>query len=59
MNILGRIMAVLAIFMLVGCATSGGGGGSSSASSSGGGSGKMLTDEDYKRIGVAETYETR
>jgi len=60
MNILCRILAIFAIFALVGCASgggsSGGGGGATvSASDDSGG----LTDEKLKELGIAETYDKR
>lgn len=68
MNVLIRVCLVLLIVSSLGCATQGqgssagsSGGGSSSASAAPASSGSsgdgnlMLTDEDYKRIGVKET----
>ncbi len=63
MNMIIRTSLVLLVVLSLGCATQGQGssGGASSGStaskapSSSGGSGNfMLTDEDYKRIGVKE-----
>lgn len=59
MNILFRILVVFAIMTLVGCGaggSSGGGGGAAapSASSDGG-----LSDEQLKKMGIAETYGKR
>jgi hypothetical protein len=57
MKSMARLFALACIVLFVGCATTGTGGGSSSApaaskaSSSDGG---MLTDEDYKRMGIQE-----
>ncbi len=59
MNILFRVLAVIAIMFLVGCETtggaSGGGGGSAVSSSSDGG----LTDEQLVKMGIKETYDKR
>jgi len=52
MKSMARFLALALIVFLVGCATSQTGGGAAPASSNGGG--KMLTDEDYKRIGIQE-----
>lgn len=51
------IIAMILTFSLglVGCVTTQSGSGSSSAGNGGTTSGKMLTDEDYKRIGIKET----
>ena len=65
MNMMIRTGLVLLVVLSLGCATQGQGssggassGGKSSASaapaSSGSSGNKMLTEEDYKRIGVAE-----
>lgn len=61
MSMMIRSLLVLLIVFCLGCATqgggaSGGGGGSAPAPASGKG---MLTDDDYKRIGIKETYENR
>jgi len=60
MNILFRVLAVIAILFLVGCGTtggasSGGGGSPASVSSDGGG----LTDEQLSKMGIKETYNKR
>lgn len=58
MNILFRVLAVIAIMFLVGCETTGGasgGGGSAVSSSSDGG----LTDEQLVKMGIKETYDKR
>ncbi len=59
MNILFRVLAVIAILFLVGCETtggsSGGGGGSPASVSSSGG----LSDEALVKMGIKETYEKR
>jgi len=59
MNILFRVLAVIAILFLVGCETtggaSGGGGGSTASVSSDGG----LTDEQLSKMGIKETYGLR
>ena len=59
MNILFRVLAVIAILFLVGCGTtggasSGGGGPAASVSSDGG-----LTDEQRVKMGIKETYGNR
>ena len=54
MKIIIRLFSLLVVVAFVGCATAGGGG-----SSSGGGSKSKLSDADFKRIGVSETYEKR
>ena len=64
MNVIMRSLLVLLIVFCLGCETmqAGGSGGSSGgapAASSSGGSKKMLTDADYKRLGIKETYEDR
>jgi hypothetical protein len=53
MKTLARLLVLLVLLMFVGCATSSGGG--SGSSSSGDPTGKTLTDEDYKRIGIKGT----
>ncbi|MCH6580820.1 MAG: hypothetical protein IH802_10735 [Nitrospinae bacterium] len=60
MNILFRVLAVIAILFLVGCGTtggasSGGGGGPAASVSSDGG----LTDEQLVKMGIKETYGLR
>ncbi|MEE9258892.1 MAG: hypothetical protein V3U37_05075 [Nitrospinaceae bacterium] len=59
MNILFRVLAVIAILFLVGCGTtggaSGGGGGPAVSSSSDGG----LTAEQLEKMGIKETYDKR
>ncbi len=58
MNILFRVLAVIAILFLVGCGTTGassGGGGSTASVSSDGG----LTDEHLAKMGIKETYGLR
>ena len=60
MNILFRVLAVIAILFLVGCGTtggvsSGGGGGPVASVSSDGG----LTDEQLVKMGIKETYGLR
>ncbi|MGP0566800.1 hypothetical protein ACTRW9_08680 [Nitrospina sp. 32_T5] len=55
MKILTRVFAIMAIFMLIGCASSGGTGSSSSSSSSSYSDVKQLTAEDYERLGIKET----
>jgi len=45
------IMTLIALVFSVGCAT----GGAAPSSTSG----KQLTDDDFKRIGVSETYDKR
>jgi len=59
MNIIGKILAVLVVLVMVGCASGGGSssGGSSSSSSSSSSGG--LSDEDLKRMGITETYGNR
>ncbi len=58
MNILLRVLAVIAILFLVGCGTTGGGGGggspAASTSSDGG-----LTEEQLSKMGIKETYNKR
>lgn len=56
MNILFRVLAVIAILFLVGCETTGGGGGGSTASVSSDGG---LTDEQLSKMGIKETYGLR
>ena len=59
MNILFRILAVIAILFLVGCGTTGGapsGGGSPAASVSSDGG---LTDDQLVKMGIKETYGLR
>lgn len=56
MKTIARVFAVLMVLMLVGCASGGSGGSSTSSLSSS--SGKQLTDEDYKRLGIKETGNT-
>jgi len=53
MKIVVRLLALVVMIAFVGCTTTGGG------SSSSGGSGAKLSDTDFKRIGVAETYDKR
>ncbi len=53
MKIVVRLLALVVMIAFVGCTTTGGG------SSSSGGSGAKLSDVDFKRIGVAETYDKR
>ena len=53
MKIVVRLLALVVMIAFVGCTTTGGG------SSSSGGSGAKLSDADFKRIGVAETYDKR
>ena len=58
MNILFRVLAVIAILFLVGCGTTGGvssGGGPVASVSSDGG----LTDEQLVKMGIKETYGHR
>jgi len=57
MKTLARFLVLLILLMFVGCATSSGGGAgtASSGGSSTSSSGDMLTDEDYKRIGIKGT----
>lgn len=54
-----KTMAVMMILVfslaLAGCVTTQAGSGTSAGSSSGGKDGKMLTKEDYDRMGVKET----
>jgi len=63
MSMMIRSLLVLLIVFCLGCATQGGGasaGGGGSAPAPAPASGKgMLTDDDYKRIGIKETYENR
>ncbi len=56
MNILFRVLAVIAILFLVGCETTGGGGGGSTASVSSDGG---LTDEQLAKMGIKGTYGLR
>ena len=59
MNILFRVLAVIAILFLVGCGTTGGassGGGSPAASVSSDGG---LTDDQLVKMGIKETYGLR
>ena len=59
MNILFRVLAVIAILFLVGCETTGGassGGGAPAASVSSDGG---LTDEQLSKMGIKETYNKR
>ncbi len=53
MKIVVRLLALVVMIAFVGCTTTGGG------SSSSGGSGAKLSEADFKRIGVAETYDKR
>jgi len=53
MKIFVRLFALLVVTAFIGCATAGGGGSSS------GGSKSKLSDADFKRMGVSETYEKR
>ncbi|MDP6231192.1 MAG: hypothetical protein QF913_03345 [Nitrospinaceae bacterium] len=53
MKIVVRLLALVVMIAFVGCTTTGGG------SSSSGGSGAKLSDADFKKIGVAETYDKR
>ena len=53
MKIVVRLLALVVMIAFVGCTTTGGG------SSSSGGSGAKLSAADFKRIGVAETYDKR
>ena len=59
MNILLKVLAVIAILFLVGCGSaggsSGGGGGSPASVSSSGG----LSDEALVKMGIKETYGHR
>ncbi|MCF8719788.1 hypothetical protein [Nitrospina gracilis] len=54
MKLLARIFAIMAILMLVGCASTGGSNSSSEGSSSYSDV-KQLTAEDYERLGIKET----
>ena len=54
MNSFIRVFALVAMIAFVGCATSGSGGKPASS-----GSGSKLSDADFKRMGVSETYEKR
>jgi len=53
MKSMARFLALAMIVFLVGCATSQTGGGAPAATKTSG-DGKMLTDEDYKRLGIQE-----
>jgi hypothetical protein len=53
MKTLARFLVLLVLLMFVGCTTGSGGG--ASAAKSGDTTGKTLTDEDYKRIGIKGT----
>ncbi len=55
MKIMVRTLALLVMVLFIGCATtqSGTGGGTTASQTSG--EGKMLTDEDFKRLGIQET----
>ena len=53
MKIVVRLLALVMIIAFVGCTTTGGG------ATSSGGSGAKLSDADFKRMGVAETYDKR
>ena len=60
MNIIGKVLAVFAILMFVGCASDGSSGGSKSAAEpSSSSSGGTLSDEKLKEIGISETYDKR
>jgi len=60
MNIIGKILAVLVVLVMVGCASGGGSSsGGSSASSSSSSSSGGLSDEDLKRMGISETSNNR
>ena len=65
MKILGRVLLVLIIAASFGCQTTQGqsGGGAAPAASAApaaaSSSGDMLTDADYKRIGIKETEDLR
>ena len=48
------VFALVAVVAFVGCATSG-----SSGTPSSNGPGSKLSDADFKRMGVSETYEKR
>ena len=54
MKSLIRVFGLVAVVAFVGCATLGSGG--SPASN---GAGSKLSDADFKRMGVSETYEKR
>ena len=53
MKIIIRLFALVVMIAFIGCATAGGGGSSSGESKS------KLSDADFKRMGVSETYEKR
>ncbi|GJL77120.1 MAG: hypothetical protein NPINA01_01090 [Nitrospinaceae bacterium] len=59
MKTMSLLLILVFSLALTGCVTTQGGSGASAGSStvtsSGGNDGKMLTEEDYKRIGVQET----
>ena len=66
MKILARILALMVMVFFIGCATQGGGAGgaggasgaaSAPAKSSNGGD--KLSKEDFKKMGIEETYENR
>ncbi len=59
MKMMARIIAVMFVLMLIGCAGGAGGGGSSSGSSySAPSSGKGLSKEQLKKMGIEETGNT-
>ena len=53
MKIVIRLFALVVMASFIGCATAGGSGSSS------GGSKSKLSDADFKRMGVSETYQKR
>jgi hypothetical protein len=56
MKTIARLLILMFLLVFVGCATqSGGGATGGAAKDTSGGSGKTLTDEDYKRIGIKGT----
>ncbi len=62
MKLSSKLISIIALIAIFGCATSPNGGGSTSPSSgnsstaqSSSSAKKMLTEDDYKRIGIKET----
>jgi uncharacterized lipoprotein YajG len=54
MKSMARFLALALIVFLVGCATTQTGGGTAPSASAPSSDNKMLTDDDYKRLGIQE-----
>jgi len=54
MKSMARFLVLVLIVFLAGCVTTQSGGSAAPAAKSSSGDNKMLTDEDYKRLGIQE-----